>query len=38
MLVTGNITSDGESETIADPVEDIRDIVGEGQRRARGGA
>ncbi len=30
VLVTGNITSDGESETIADPVEDIREIVGRG--------
>jgi putative drug exporter of the RND superfamily len=30
VLVTGSITSNGESETIADPVEDIRDIVGEG--------
>ena len=30
VLVTGNITSDGESETIADPVEDIREIVGDG--------
>ncbi len=29
-LVTGNITSDGESDTIADPVEDIREIVGDG--------
>ena len=29
-LVTANITSDGESETIADPVKDARDIVGTG--------
>ena len=29
-LVTGNITSDGESDTIADPVADVRDIVGKG--------
>ena len=29
-LVTGNITSDGESDTIADPVDDVRDIVGKG--------
>ena len=29
VLVTGNITSDGESETIADPVEDVREIVGD---------
>ena len=31
VLVTGNITSDGESETIADPVEDVREIVGRGE-------
>ncbi len=29
-LVTANITSDGESETIKDPVDDARDIVGTG--------
>ncbi len=29
-LVTANMTSDGESETIADPVDDARDIVGKG--------
>ena len=32
MLVAGNITSDGVAETIADPVEDIREIVGDGER------
>ncbi|MBN1529905.1 MAG: MMPL family transporter [Thermoleophilaceae bacterium] len=31
VLVTGNITSDGESETIADPVQDARDIAGRGE-------
>ncbi len=30
-LVTASITSDGESETIADPVKDARDIVGTGE-------
>ena len=29
-LVTANVTSDGEAETIADPVDDARDIVGKG--------
>jgi putative drug exporter of the RND superfamily len=29
-LLSANVTSDGESETIADPVEDARDIVGTG--------
>ena len=32
-LVTANITSNGESETIADPVKDARDIVGHGRGR-----
>jgi len=31
VLVTSNITSDGEAETIADPVEDAREIVGDGE-------
>ncbi len=31
VLVSGNITSDGESETIADPVDDAREIVGRGE-------
>jgi RND superfamily putative drug exporter len=31
VLVGANITSDGESETIADPVEDAREIVGRGE-------
>ena len=30
-LVIANVTSDGEAETIADPVKDARDIVGNGE-------